>query len=390
MESNVHFLSGLSFERVSRKSVNTENSVYNVWMKAMIASMLIASSAVGFSQSKLTVGDTAPTLKVAKWVKGSAVKPGTGKYTVVEFWATWCGPCKTTIPHLTDMAKKYKGKVDFVGVSVWESDPKDYTTKVPAFVKEMGKKMDYNVATDSSDMHMANKWMKAAGENGIPAAFLIDPKGKVAWIGHPMDGLDGVIKQALAGKYKLSDAIAARKKRDAESAKQEKMQAAMTAEMKDLLAAQEAKDWNKVLSECDRLDKKGPEFVGVVATMRYTAMLELNHEGLAKVIDGFQSYATDAQMVNLLNSLIWMGVENDRKLKQDALDAYVRLGEKMMALDPKDPMATDTFALALWRAGKKEDALKNQKKAVELGKKDSRVDEATRKDMESRLKMYGG
>ena len=144
-------------------------------MKAVITSLLVIASVQSFASQELTVGDKAPALKVANWVKGKPVNLGKGSYTVVEFWATWCGPCKQSIPHLSDMANAYKGKVNFVGVSVWESKPIDYTTKVPAFVKEMGSKMNYNVATDTSDQHMAKQWLQAAGENGIPSAFLIDP-----------------------------------------------------------------------------------------------------------------------------------------------------------------------------------------------------------------------
>jgi thiol-disulfide isomerase/thioredoxin len=359
-------------------------------MRAFLAAIFVAASSLSFSQSKLTIGDQAPELKVANWVKGKPVKIGTGKYTVVEFWATWCGPCKTSIPHLTEMAKKYKGKVDFVGISVWESSPKDYTTKVPAFVKEMGGKMDYNVATDSADLHMAQKWMQAAGENGIPAAFLVDPKGKVTWIGHPMDGLDKVIDKALSGKFSIADAMKERKQKEAEQEAAMKAQAKMEAEMKDLISAAQAKDWKKVIEESDKLEKKGPQFAEIAQSTRYQAMLESNHPDLPKQIEKMGSTVTTKEGVDYLNSILWSGVELDRKLRPESLNAFVKLGEKMMALNPKDPMAMDTFALAQWRAGLKEEALKNQKKAIELAKTDSRVDASTMKDMQSRLKMYGG
>ena len=64
----------------------------------------------------LEVGQKAPSLAKITWMKGAAVETGTA-VTVVEFWATWCGPCKTSIPHLTELQKKYADKVHIVGIS---------------------------------------------------------------------------------------------------------------------------------------------------------------------------------------------------------------------------------------------------------------------------------
>jgi len=68
----------------------------------------------------------------------------------------------------------------------------------------MGDKMTYRVALDDKSSNakgaMAKTWMQAAGRNGIPSAFLINTKGVIVWIGHPMQLKDEMIEDALAGK----------------------------------------------------------------------------------------------------------------------------------------------------------------------------------------------
>lgn len=187
-------------------------------MPALVAALSV--SLVSAARAELAVGDAAPTLKVAKWVKGKPVSLAKGKVHVVEFWATWCGPCKTSIPHLTELAKKFQGKADFTGVSVWESNPRapltmpQITEKVNKFVTAMGPKMDYSVAIDDLPEKgtMATGWMAASGSDGIPTAFIVDKAGKVAWIGHPMK-MEEPLAKIVEGKWD----IAAEKQRAAEA-----------------------------------------------------------------------------------------------------------------------------------------------------------------------------
>lgn len=148
------------------------------------------------------LGDPAAPLVIKDWVKGSQVDVRDGKNVyVVEFWATWCPPCRTSIPHLTEVQKKFKDKgVVVVGVS---DEPKD---TVAPFVKEMGDKMEYTVACDDNRQTMA-AYMRAYGQNGIPTAFIVGKDGKVLWYGHPMGDLEKVLGQVVAGKYDIQTAI---------------------------------------------------------------------------------------------------------------------------------------------------------------------------------------
>lgn len=173
---------------------------------AALLSLAVGTTLELRAESTLKVGDPAPKLQPGKWVQGDPVKDfEKGKAYIVEFWATWCGPCRASIPHLNEIYTKYKDKgLVVIGQNCWEQDD----DLVAPFVKKMGDKMTYRVALDdktgSKKGKMAEAWMAAAGRKGIPSAFLIDTKGVVAWIGHPMELKDEVIEDVLAGKTLVS------------------------------------------------------------------------------------------------------------------------------------------------------------------------------------------
>ncbi len=170
------------------------------------------------------LGDPAAPLTIKEWVKGKAVDVKDGKNIyVVEFWATWCPPCRTSIPHLTELQKKFKDKgVVIVGISDESAD------KVKPFVEKMADTMDYVVALD--DGRKCNEgYMKAYGQGGIPTAFIVGKDAKVLWVGHPMDGLDEAIQQVVAGKYDLA---AAAKKDEYRASLREYQQAASKGDAK--------------------------------------------------------------------------------------------------------------------------------------------------------------
>jgi thiol-disulfide isomerase/thioredoxin len=147
---------------------------------------------------KAKLGDAAAPLVIKEWIQGGPtdVKDGKAVY-VVEFWATWCGPCRVSIPHLSALQKQMKDKgVIVVGIS--DEDP----ATVKPFVKKMGAQMDYAVACDDNNQTFGG-YMDAYGFNSIPTAFIVGKDGRVLWHGHPMNGLDKALDAILAGKEKL-------------------------------------------------------------------------------------------------------------------------------------------------------------------------------------------
>ncbi len=147
-----------------------------------------------------SLGDTAADLQVSEWIKGDEVKIEEGKVYVVEFWATWCPPCLKSIPHLTEVQKKYKDKAILIGIST-----EDAATVKP-FVKKMADKMDYIVAIDK-ERATSKAYMEAFGVNGIPSAFIINQKKQIAWQGHPMDpAFEKTLEAVVKGEFNIEEA----------------------------------------------------------------------------------------------------------------------------------------------------------------------------------------
>lgn len=153
------------------------------------------------------IGDSAKPLPASTlWIKGEPVDVmNARRIYVIEFWATWCGPCIRSIPHISEMQKKYQDKVQFIGVSTDEEKNHD---KVKSFVAEQGDKMDYTVAWDKDWKIMEAYWSFQNCNNycGFPADLVIDQKHRVVWVGHPMDMKDD-LEKIVAGTYSLEDAI---------------------------------------------------------------------------------------------------------------------------------------------------------------------------------------
>jgi thiol-disulfide isomerase/thioredoxin len=160
----------------------------------------------------LTIGSTAPALDVEHWVQdgNGFFKPVTefkaGNVYVVEFWATWCGPCIASMPHLAELQQKLRGQnVQIVSISdepletVESFLKRETTNKAGEQTTFASITAAYSLTTDP-DRSAHEDYMEAANQPGIPTAFIVGKDGKVEWIGHPME-MDEPLDQVVAGTW---------------------------------------------------------------------------------------------------------------------------------------------------------------------------------------------
>jgi len=284
------------------------------------------------AQFAAELGQPASPLKPETWVKGKAIDLAEGKgktVYVVEFWATWHGPCRAAIPHLTELQKRFAAQgVVFIGIS---DEPAD---KVKPFVEQMGDKMGYRVAVDTTRAtHEA--YLDAFGARGIPHAFVVDKNGNIAWHGHSMVGLDRTLEEILAGKF------------DLEAAKRS-------------LHAEDLVPQYFAGASADRPEPRNKEL-------------------------GDQIVTGAARNPAFLNEFAWM-ILTDQRVKSRDLGLALRAAK--LAYDDtagNDSAIVDTYARAMFDNGRKAEAIKLQKEAIAVCK-----DERTRLQLQATLKEYEG
>ena len=130
--------------------------------------------------------------------KTKAIKDN--KLLAVDVWATWCGPCLSGMPHLSELQAKYGDEVTVLGVTSEDAGTVERFLERSAGNGKTGAEVvKYRLAIDDDGATTA-AYMRAAGQNSIPTAFIVGRDGVLRWIGHP-SAMDGPLKAVVDGTW---------------------------------------------------------------------------------------------------------------------------------------------------------------------------------------------
>jgi thiol-disulfide isomerase/thioredoxin len=342
----------------------------------LAATLMLSSAATVNADDTLTIGDKAPALDIEHWVsdRDGQFSGFTGfekdKVYIVEFWATWCGPCISSMPHIVETQDEYADKgVQIISVS------REKLETVEKFLKRKvrgEKEMTYAELTSAyclttdPDGSVSKDYMEAAGQGGIPTAFIVGKTGQIEWIGHPMQ-MDKPLEEIVADEWDR-DTFAKK------FAIEQKAGLAMSSIMR-LVRDEKADEALKSLDSFLENDSEGVDrrTISRMKSMRKSIAMEVGGEVAVAAFAAMLEEAGDNQrMVSRLTRRVISQKKDGKEIDDKILKAACEAAEKSVAVaeeagkDELTAQAMDTHANLLYLCGKLEDAIDVQKKAVAL------------------------
>ena len=358
----------------------------------------------------LTIGSTAPSLDIEHWLSDGHGKFGevtdfeSGKTYVVEFWATWCGPCIRSMPHLAELQESFANQgVQIISVS--KEDLATVKTLLPRKYKSpeddgpttYGELTSAYCLTTDPDESVNIDYMKAAHQNGIPCAFIVGKSGLIEYIGHP-NGLEDPLQQVVDDKWDREKFAASFSKKQLLSklqteimtlARQGKIDEAKVklAEAKsdlgeDLPPGLQQLGVMVTMASVEQLSKAN-RFDDAIAEVqqqreadsgRFSAVWDMK---LVQLLVEKKQYKKAAETLNdslddlppqILNQIAW-GIYEDAsesaEIPAELLDAAIAASEKALEATPNNGAILDTLAHLLHLSGDLDRAIEIETKAME-------------------------
>ncbi len=267
------------------------------------------------------------------------------------------------MPHLNELQEKYADDGVTI-IAVTREDTRGNTLDaVKAMVKDKSDVMGYTVAWDNEGKTYED-YMTATGQRGIPTSFVIDQKGRLALIGHPMS-LDGPLARIVAGTW--DPIVDGKKLEDAKAAKR-----ALNKDLGRIYKASQnsvkGKEAVALLEMWRGLAAKYPDQIDSQTDLHYRMLTAVGEYEAAAPIGRKMVDAAVAEGDSVgLNKIAWDIVDPERKLeKRDLMLALYAATISSNLVNHGDAATLDTLARAHFLVGDVRRALEIQMRAVEL------------------------
>lgn len=335
------------------------------------------STVVAEDDGVMTIGSKAPNIDVEHWISDSngafehTTKLDSGKVYVIEFWATWCGPCIAAMPHIAELQKEYSDTVQVISISDEDMDTVD------AFLERKvrgnpdmtyGELTQQYCLTTDPDESVKNDYFRAAGRDGIPCAFVVGKTGLVEWIGHPM-AMDKPLKEIVNDQWdreKFQASYQKEQKARLEAQEAQKALAEVGQKLQGLMQDGDNEGAVKYIDELLKDDKfkvARTQLEGVKLQLLVTG----NLDGAPTALDKFVKDNSDnAQLLNQIAWTVYEQHDSDGNASESLLKSALNAAKVAAEAAPEQGAVLDTYAHLIMAASKDIDkAIEVQKKAVE-------------------------
>lgn len=165
-------------------------------MRKLIYVLIFLTFGNIYAQSNIRVNEKAPRINITNWIENVPNdKNLDNKNIVLEFWATWCGPCIAAVPHMNEIQKEFQQK-DLYYISITDES----IDKVERTLKRIEFKSI--VVTDLTKETQINYGDGIKGLDAYPLTVLIDKTGIIRWIGEPKDLNSTIMTEFLSNSNK--------------------------------------------------------------------------------------------------------------------------------------------------------------------------------------------